>query len=187
MIPITELRSGATFRDKGEIFEVTEYRHTKMGRGSANVKVKIRNLKTGESSEKTFISGARVEEADIERKKLQFLYQDAESIIFMDPGTFDQLPIKISVLGGKEKFLKEGETYEALVSGDNVINVQLPKLMELKITEAGPGVKGDTVSNVYKPATLENGLKIKVPLFIKEGDTIKVDTRNGEYVERVRS
>ncbi len=186
MIPVTELHSGTTFKDKGEIFEVTAYQHTKMGRGSANIKVKARNLKTGEPVQKTFISGARVEEADIDKKKLQFLYKDAESLVFMDPKSYEQFPIKNSILGDREKFLKEGESYEVLVFEEAVLNVELPKLMELAITETGPGVKGDTVSNVFKPATLENGLQIKVPLFINQGDSVKVDTRSGEYVERVR-
>ncbi len=186
MIPVTELKSGATFKSKGEIFEVTTYSHTKVGRGSANIKIKAKNLKTGESAQMTFSSGTKVEDADTDKKKLQFLYSDSESIVFMDPKTYDQFPIKRTILGRGERFLKEGETYELLLSGENVLNVNLPKLMEFKISETGPGVRGDTVSNVFKPAVLENGLEIKVPLFINQGDKVRVDTRTNEYVERVR-
>lgn len=186
MIPVTELRSGTTFKDKGEIFEVSSYSHTKIGRGSANIKIRARNLRTGESVQKNFTSGVKVEEADIEKRKLQFLYQDADNLVFMDSKSYDQLPIKKSVVGERAKFLKEGESYEVLVSADVVLNVELPKLIELKIAETGPGVKGDTVSNVYKPAILENGISVNVPLFVKSGDVIKIDTRSNEYIERVK-
>ena len=185
MIPITDLKSGATFKDKGQIFEVTEYAHKKVGRGSASIRIKARNLKTGESVQKTYISGAKVEEAEVDKKKLQFLYKDHESLIFMNSNTFEQFPIKSLVIGESAKFLKEGDSYDVLVSENIVLVVQLPNLMSLKVSETGPGVRGDTVSNVYKPATLDNGLEIKVPLFIKNGDTVKIDTRTQEYVERV--
>lgn len=184
MINVTELKPGETFKDKEGIFEVVSYTHKKIGRGSANIRVKARNLRTGNLSEKSFNSGAKVEEADTEKRKLQFLYSDNESAIFMDPKSFDQLPIRNNVLSGKENFLKEGEIYEVLVLEGSVLNVLFPNLVNLKVTEAGPGVKGDTVSSVYKPATLENGLTIKVPMFIKTGDVIKIDTRTKEYVER---
>jgi elongation factor P len=184
MIPVTELKSGTTFKEKGEIFEVVSYQHTKIGRGSANIKIKAQNLRTGQQVQKTFISGSRVEEADTEKKKLQYLYEDSESLVFMDPKTYDQFPIKTSTLGSRKKFLKEGGIYELLTFEDEVLNVELPKLMELKVTETSPGVRGDTVSNVYKPATLENGVTVNVPMFVKEGDIVKIDTRTQGYVER---
>ena len=187
MIPVTELRSGTTFREKEQIFEVVSYTHTKMGRGSANIKIKARNLKTGDYVQKTFMSGAKVEDGETEKKKLQFLYLDSESLVFMDAINYNQFPIAISILSGREKFLKEGQTYDVLISGDIVLSVQLPNLMEFEVTETGPGVKGDTVSNVFKPATLENGMEVKVPLFINLGDKVKVDTRTNEYVERVKT
>ena len=186
MIPVTELRAGTTFKEKGEIFEVVSYTHTKIGRGSANVKIKAKNLKTGDSVQKSFMSGSKVEEGDTEKRKLQFLYQASESIVFMDSTSYNQFPVPTSILSGKEKFLKEGQEYEVLIAGEVVLSVQLPNLMEFKVTETGPGVKGDTVSNVFKPATLENEMDIKVPLFINVGDRIKVDTRNNDYVERVK-
>ena len=186
MIPVTELRAGTTFKEGGEIFEVTSYQHAKIGRGSANIKVKARNLKTGQLVERTFISGAKVEEAETEKRKLAYLYRDSESLVFMDPKSYEQFPIKSSLVGEKEKFLKESETYEVLVSGESILSVDLPKLMEFRVAETGPGVKGDTVSNVFKDAVLENGIKVKVPLFINQGDRVKVDTRSGEYVERAK-
>ena len=186
MLPVTELRAGTIFKEKGDIFEVISYTHTKIGRGSANVKIKAKNLKTGDSVQKTFMSGAKVEEGETEKKKLQFLYKDSDSLVFMDTDNYDQFPITTAVLDGKENFLKEDKSYEVLISGDTVLGVQLPNLMEFKVTETGPGVKGDTVSNVFKPATIENGMEIKVPLFINVGDRIKIDTRTDDYVERVK-
>lgn len=185
MIPITDLKSGATFKEKGQIFEVTEYSHSNIGRGSANIKIKAKNLKTGESMQKTYMSGAKVEEAEVDKKKLQFLYKDHESLIFMNSNTFEQFPIKSSVMGESAKFLKEGESYDVLVSENIVLVVQLPNLMSFKVSETGPGVRGDTVSNVYKPATLDNGLSVKVPRFINNGDIVKIDTKTHEYVERI--
>ena len=134
----------------------------------------------------SFTSGAKLEEVDTEKKKLQYLYSDPENLVFMDPKTYEQFPIKTTLAGEKDKFLKEGEFYELLTSEGSVLSINLPKLMEFKITETGPGVKGDTVSNVYKPATLEGGIEIKVPLFINTDDTVRVDTRTNAYVERVK-
>ena len=185
MIPITDLKSGATFKDNGQIFEVIEYAHKKVGRGSASIKIKAKNLKTGESLQKTYMSGAKVEEVEVDKNKLQFLYTDKESLVFMNANTFEQFPIKSLIMGESAKFLKEGESYDVLISENTVLDVLLPNLMEFKVTETGPGVKGDTVSNVFKPATLENGMEVKVPMFIKNGDIVKIDTRTREYVERI--
>jgi len=186
MIPVTDLRAGTTFRDSQGIWEVISYRHVKMGRGSATIRVKVKNLETGATLEKTFNSGQKVEESELLKKKGQFLYSDADSIVFMDQKTYEQFNFPKKVAGGKEAFLKEGETYDLLLAEDQILSLEIPKLVVLKVAETGPGVKGDTVSNVYKPATLENGIIINVPLFIKSGDLIKVDTRTMEYVERVK-
>ena len=186
MIPVTELRNGAVFRDFQGIWEVISYKHIKMGRGSATIRVKTKNLKTASILEKTFTSGQKVEDIELSKKKGQFLYLDKESLVFMDPGTFEQFNLNKAAASGKEIFLKEGETYDLSVMEDAVLSVEIPKLVVLKVAETGPGVKGDTVSNVYKPATLENGVTINVPLFIKSGDLIKVDTRSKEYVERAK-
>ena len=184
MLNVTELRAGTTFKDPQGLWEVMSYKHTKMGRGSATVRVKVRNLLTGALVEKTFTSGQRVEDIDITKKKGQFLYVDKETIVFMDLVTFEQFNLPKVVAAGKENFLKEGETYDLAVAEDQVLSVTIPKLIVLKVAETGPGVKGDSVSSVTKDAVLENGLKVKVPLFINTGDKLKIDTRNGEYVER---
>jgi elongation factor P len=186
MIPVTDLRSGTTFRDSQGMWEVIEYRHVKMGRGSATIRVKAKNLNTAATLEKTFTSGQKIQELELLKKKGQFLYADADSIVFMDQKTYEQFNFPKKVASGKEAFLKEGETYDLLLAEDQVLSVEIPKLVVLKVAETGPGVKGDTVSNVYKPATLENGIVINVPLFVKSDDLVKVDTRTMGYVERVR-
>ncbi len=186
MINVNDLRSGATFQEDGNLFEVLEYSHTKMGRGTATIRVKVKNLKSGSTTEKTFISGARVEEADLDKKVGQFLYKDDNNATFMDPKTFDQFSVILKILDGGEKYLQEGENYQLLVFKDQVLKVELPRTVELKVVDSPPGIRGDTVSNVYKSAKMENSIEVKVPLFINEGDTIKVDTRSGEYIERVK-
>ena len=186
MIPATNLRTGVSFEDNGQIYLVISYEHIKMGRGSANIKVKVKNLRSGATVEKSFISGARVEEINLEKRKAQFLYSDDDGCHFMDSITFEQFSLGRQMLGDQAKFLKEGMEVSILSYGEEPLVVDLPLKMEFKIAEAGAGVRGDTVSNVYKDAILENGLKVKVPLFIKEGDKVLVDTRSGEYVERVK-
>lgn len=182
----TELRNGTVFQEAGNLFQVLNYEHIKMGRGSGTIKVKVRNLKSGSVVEKSFITGARVESADVEKKKAQFLYQDEQSYNFMDPVTFEQFAINASVLGESARFLKEGGEVNLVVFDGEAIGVELPNSIIYEISETGPGEKGNTVSNVYKEATLDNGLIVKVPMFIKVGDKIKVDTRTGEYVERAK-
>lgn len=186
MINVNDLRTGATFQEDGNLFEVLEYSHTKMGRGTATIRVKVKNLKTGSTTEKTFISGARVEEAELDKKDGQFLYKDDKSATFMDPVSFEQFGVDLKVLSGGEKFLQEGNTYSIEIFNDQILKIDLPRTVELKVVDSPPGVRGDTVSNVYKSAKLENDHEVKVPLFINEGDIVKVDTRSGEYIERVK-
>lgn len=186
MINVNDLRAGATFQEDNNLFEVIEYSHTKMGRGTATIRVKVRNLKTGSTTEKTFISGARVEEADLDKKNGQFLYKDSSSATFMDPVSFDQFSVPNKILAGGEKYLQEGKTYSLLVFKDQILKVEIPRTIEIKVVDSPPGVRGDTVSNVFKGATLENGAIVQVPLFINEGDLIKLDTRSGDYIERVK-
>lgn len=186
MINVNDLRSGATFQEDNNLFEVIEYSHTKMGRGTATIRVKVRNLKTGSTTEKTFISGARVEEAELDKKSGQFLYKDSTNATFMDPVSFDQFNVDNKILAGDEKYFQEGKTYSLLIFKDQVLKIDLPRTVELKVVESPPGVRGDTVSNVFKNATLENGTVASVPLFINEGDIVKIDTRSGEYIERVK-
>ena len=157
-----------------------------MGRGSGTIKVKVRNLKTGSTTEKSFITGARVQEANVEKKKAQFLYRDGETFNFMDPTSFEQFPLSDSVVGEQAKFLKDGLEVTLIVSEGEGLGLELPNSLVYEISDTGPGERGNTVSNVFKDATLDNGLIIKVPMFAKIGEKIKVDTRTGQYVERVK-
>jgi elongation factor P len=186
MIGVTELRSGTVFEDTQGLWVVISYKHVKMGRGSATIRVKVRNLKNGSIIEKTFNSGQRVEDVILSKRKGQYLYMNGDQVVFMDPGSFEQFSLNRTVLAGKENYLQENETYDLTTTDDQVLGVELPNLIVLRVKDTGPGVKGDTVSNVYKDAIMENGVKIKVPLFINVGDKIKVDTRTNSYVERVK-
>lgn len=186
MINVTELRSGVLFSDQGQTFIVVTYEHVKQGRGSGNVKLKARNVKTGATVEKSFMTGARVDDVSVEKKKASFLYSDAENAVFMDDDTFEQFEVPKKVLGESAKFLKEGMPGAVQVVNDEVVAVDLPKSVELKVTMAGAGIKGNSVSNVWKKAELENGISVDVPLFIKDGDMIRIDTREGTYMERVK-
>ena len=186
MLNVTDLRNGAVFKEGNQILQVLTYEHIKMGRGSGTVKVKVRNLKTGSVTEKSFITGARVDEADVEKKKAQFLYRDGESFNFMDPVSFEQFSLPASVAGDQAKYLKDGLEVTLIVSEDQGLGLEIPNSLVYTIEETGPGEKGNTVSNVYKDATLDNGLVVKVPMFMKNGDKVKIDTRTGQYVERVK-
>ncbi|MBU1031849.1 elongation factor P [Patescibacteria group bacterium] len=186
MLNVTELRNGTFFREGNNILQVLTYEHVKMGRGSGTIKVKVKNVRTGSVLEKSFITGARVDEANIEKKKAQFLYRDGNDFSFMDPVSFEQFTVSAQVLGDQVKYLKEGLEVLLIVSGDEALGMELPMSLNYTITETGPGEKGNTVSNVFKEASLDNGLSVKVPMFIKIGESVKVDTRSGEYIERVK-
>lgn len=186
MVSVTELRNGAVFKEEGAPWMVLNYEHIKMGRGSGTIKVKVRNLKTGAITEKSFITGARVEDAELEKRKAQFLYHEDDHYHFMDPVSFEQFSIPSNIIGEQARFLKEGLELLLLVSDEQVLGIELPNSLVYSITETGPGEKGNTVSNVYKEAVLENGLIIKVPMFMSNGERVKVDTRTGLYVERVK-
>lgn len=186
MLNANELRNGTVFKDETGILQVLTYEHIKMGRGSGTIKVKVKNLRTGTVTEKSFITGARVDEASVEKKKAQFLYEDGEDFNFMDPVSFEQFPLQSSIVGEQAKFLKDGLEVSLIISDDEALGLELPNSLIYEITETGPGEKGNTVSNVYKDATLDNGLMVKVPMFAKVGDKVKVDTRTGQYIERVK-
>lgn len=185
-INVTELRSGTVYKEDSNILQVLTYEHIKMGRGSGWIKVKVKNLKTGSVTEKSFITGARVEQADVEKKKAQFLYHDGESYYFMDPLSFEQFSLAKSVVSDQAGFLKDGMEANIIISDDQALGLELPNSLIYEITETGPSDKGNSVSNVYKEAVLDNGLTVRVPMFIKTHDKVKIDTRNGEYVERVK-
>ena len=186
MISVTELRSGRFFRLNGEPCRVVEYKHTKLGRGTANIKVKVRNLRTGKVMEKTFISGAKVEPLEAEIKELQYLYKDTRDACFMDPRSFEQFSLPLLVLGLKADFLKEGEKVRVFFSEEKPLSIELPVALVFEVVQAPPGVRGDSATASFKQVTLDNGLVIKAPLFIKKGDQVKIDTRTGDYIERIK-
>lgn len=183
---VNELRNGTFFKEGKEIFLVVTYEHMKTGRGSGNIKLKVRNVRSGSVVEKSFITGARVDEADVDKKKAQFLYRDGDTYAFMDPVSFEQFMVTAQVLGMQVKYLKDGLDLILIVSEDEVLGLELPLSLTYTVSETGPGEKGNTVSNVFKEATMDNGLVAKVPMFIDVGEHVKIDTRSGEYVERVK-
>jgi len=184
MIPVTEMKAGRLFEENGNPYQVLDYKHTKMGRGSASIKLKVKNLISGTVTEKTFTSGAKIEPIQTEMRIVQYLYKEGNEYFFMNPRNFEQFTLSAKILAGKEKFLKEEQTVKVLFWEEKPLLVELPITMVFIVVQTSPGVKGDSVNASFKPATLDNGLEIKVPLFINVGDKIKVDTRSGEYLER---
>jgi elongation factor P len=181
----SQFRNGLRIELDGEPFAITYFQHVKPGKGGAFVRTKVKNLLTGRSQDKTFRAGERVQEADVEDKQMQFLYRDGEDLVFMDNQSYEQTPFPAEVVGDGVKFLKENIEVGVLFWRGKPVNVELPSFIEAEITQTDPGVKGDTASGATKPATLETGATVQVPLFIKEGERVRVDTRSGEYVERV--
>ena len=184
MIGVTDLRAGTIFEDQGNIFQVLSYEHIKMGRGSANIKVKVKNIKSGSTTDKSFINGAKVNEVSVIKKDLQYLYKDEDKAYFMNPTTFEQVEVPMSTVSYEAPYFKEGETFSVSFLRDEPLSVNLPPKMDFVVEETPPGVKGNSATNVFKDAVLENGLKTKVPLFVKTGDKIRVDTRTGAYSEK---
>lgn len=183
MISVTELRAGTVFEDHDQVFQVLSYEHIKMGRGSANIKVRVKNIQTGATTDKSFINGARVNDLYITKKNLQYLYQDKEKAFFMNEQNFEQIEVPIKVLEG-DKYLKPGENFSLSFLDNKVIGLNLPSKMEFKVVDTEPGVKGNSATNIYKDAILENNIRTKVPLFIKNGDRVVIDTRTGAYAEK---
>ena len=183
MIPVTSLRPGVTFEENGDIFEVITYNNMHLRKTSSVVQIKARSLRKGMTIEKTFGSNGQVMPAKIEKKELQYLYKDKDSCYFMEPTTFEQITVPMKNLLGS-KYLKEGEMVTICFNKDEALSMILPPKVKLKVTDTNPGVKGNSATNVYKDATLENGITTKVPLFIDIGDEIIVDTRDGSYTSR---
>jgi elongation factor P len=184
MINVNHLRNGTAFELDGDPFIVLKYEFTKMGRGNATIKVKVRNLNTQSVTVKSFSSGNSVQDINLTRKKMQFLYSDQNESVFMDPVSFEQISIDNELLADQKPYLADGMEVQVLFWEDKALAVELAAKMTLTVAETGPGEKGNTVSNMYKPAVLNNGLEIKVPLFIKNNEKVIVDTRTGEYVSR---
>ena len=184
-IDTAQFKNGLKIELDGNPFTITYFQHVKPGKGGAFVRTKVKNLLNGRTIERTFRSGEKVDAADIEENQMQYLYNDGENMIFMDQNTFEQIPILPEVIGDQEELMMEEMIVGVLFWRGNPVNVALPNYIESKVTQSDPGLKGDTSSGASKPATLECGATVHVPLFIKEGDILKIDTRTREYSERV--
>ena len=185
MIAAGDFRNGATFELDGQIFQVIEFQHVKPGKGAAFVRTRLKNVITGATIERTFSPTDKMPKANVERKDMQYLYNDGDLYYFMDVETYEQTPLSKDTIGDSLKFVKENMNVKILSHKGNVFGIEPPTFVELEITETEPGFKGDTATGATKPATLETGVTIKVPLFVNQGDVIRVDTRTGEYMERV--
>ena len=184
MVTAGDFRNGVTFEMDGNVYSIIEFQHVKPGKGAAFVRTKIRNVISGAGTEKTFNPNDKFPTAFIERKDMEYLYNDGDLYYFMDNEAYEQTPISPSILGDNFKFVKENMVCKVLSYKGNVFGVEPPNFVELQVTQTDPGFKGDTATNATKPATLETGAEIKVPLFIDEGEMIRIDTRTGEYMER---
>jgi len=185
MISANDLKNGSNIEINGEVFTVIWFQHHKPGKGGAMVRTKLKSVATGRIMEKTFRPEDRFEEAILEKRKKQYLYRDGKNYYFMDMETFEEIPFTEKELGEGRQFLKENMEVEVLIYKGAIIGIEMPDSVELRVTYTEPGKKGDTVTNVTKLAVVETGAKVQVPLFINTGDTIRVDTQTGEYVERV--
>ena len=184
MISAGDFRNGVTFEMDGQVVQVVEFQHVKPGKGAAFVRTKFKNVMTGAVVERSFNPTAKFPTAFVERKTMQYSYNDGELYYFMDMETYEQIPINASILGDNFKFVKEEMECTVLSYKGKVFGVEPPFFVELEVTKTDTGFKGDTATNATKPATVETGAELKVPLFIEEGDKIKIDTRTGEYMER---
>ena len=186
VITAGDFRNGKTFEMDGKVMQVIEFQHVKPGKGAAFVRTKMKNVVTGAVTETSFNPTAKFEEAFVDRKDMEYSYNDGDLYYFMDPESYELVPINKDVLGDNFKFVKENMVCKIMSYKGSVFGVEPPNFVELEVTESDPGVKGDTATNVTKPAILETGAEIKVPLFINPGDRIRIDTRTGEYLERCK-
>lgn len=186
MISAGDFRNGVTFEMDGKVMQVIEFQHVKPGKGAAFVRTKMRNVMTGGVTETSFNPSDKFENAYVERKEMEYSYNDGELYYFMDMESFELMPIDKSLLGDSFRFVMENMSCTVMSYKGKVFSVDPPNFVELEVSQTDPGLKGDTATNVTKPATLESGAEVKVPLFINIGDRIKVDTRTGDYIERVK-
>ncbi len=185
MVSAGDFRNGITIEMEGGIYQIIEFQHVKPGKGAAFVRTKLKNIKNGGVVEKSFRPTEKFENAHIDRKDMQYLYSDGGMYNFMDAETFDQIALSESQVGDTLKFVKENETVKILSHNNEVFAIEPPLFVELEVTETEPGVKGDTATGATKPATVETGANVLVPLFVNQGDIIQIDTRSGEYMKRV--
>ena len=184
MISASDFRKGLRILIDGEPYTIVDFSHAKMGRGRPHTKAKVKHLITGAVFEKSYLSSETFKPPDLENRKMQYLYKDADGYHFMDSKTYEQTSLSVDNLGDSRFYLKENNEYHVLFFEGKAISLEMPASVILQIIETQPGVKGDSVTNIQKPAKLETGLEIKVPLFVKEGEYIKIDTRTGNYIER---
>jgi len=185
MISTNDFRTGLTIEVEGDIYTVVEFQHVKPGKGSAFVRSKLKNIKTGAVIERTFRAGEKLPRARLERREMQYLYNDGGAFIFMDTESYDQISLSKEQLNDATKYLKENMSLGVMMYHEEIIGVDLPHAVELEVVETEPGIKGDTASGGGKPAKLETGAMVQVPFFINIGDIVRVDTRSGDYIERV--
>lgn len=183
MISVNDFRTGATIELDGSAYQVVEFQHVKPGKGAAFVRAKLKNVQTG-SVEKTFRGGEKVPKAHLDRREMQYLYNDGEGYVFMDNENYEQTTLSADQIGDGVKWLLENMNIAVLLFKENIIGVDLPNFVELKVVDTEPGVKGDTATGATKKATLETGAVVHVPLFVNTGDMLRIDTRTGEYMER---
>lgn len=185
MIDVNELRKGVTFEENGDLYKVLDYAHNKPGRGQATIRIKARDLRKGTTLEMTFNSGNRVQDVRLDYHNAQFLYADDRFFYFMDNQTYEQYPVNRDIIGEQADFLKPNMDVKLMFYETEALDVDLPTSVDMLITKAEPSIRGDTATGVTKKVVTETGLEVQVPSFVEEGDSIRVDTRNGEYVTRV--
>jgi elongation factor P len=183
-VTTNDLRNGMTLALADGLFSVVEFQHVKPGKGGAFVRTKLKNVRTGAVLERTFRADERVEQAIVEKREMQYLYRDGTDYVFMDVTSYDQMHVDPATLGGAANYLTEGDSAVLQMYQAEIVGVDLPAAVELSVAKTEPGVQGDRVSGARKPATLETGLVVQVPLFVNPGDRVKVDTRTGEYITR---
>jgi len=186
LIDTSDFRNGLSLFFEGEIYQIVEFQHVKPGKGGAFVRTKLKNLRTSSTLERTFRAGEKFDQAILERKKMSFLYNQDDEYVFMDLESYDQIPIPAPILGSGVKYLKDGTEVEVCSHNDRIVTAELPYFMELEVVETDPGLRGDTASGGSKPAKVETGAVVNVPLFINVGDRIRVDTRSDAYLERAK-
>ena len=184
MISVNEFKNGLTIEVDGELWRVVEFQHVKPGKGSAFVRSKLKNLRTGAVQEKTFRAGEKVNQAQIDRKKMQYLYADGDNYVFMDTNTYEQLELPGSQIEEELKYMKENMVVSIIMFGTETLGVELPNTVDLEVKETEPGIKGDTSSGGSKPATMETGLVVQVPFFVSEGDVLTINSSDGTYISR---
>ena len=187
MIDVNQLRKGTTYTEDGELFRVMDYTHNKTGRGNATIRVVIRNLRTGSTTQKTYTSGAKVEDVKVEGRNVQYLYEDGEFLTFMDMETYEQPQLRKDIFGDDFNFLKENMDLKLNSFNGEIIDYELPTTMEYKVIEVENAVAGDRANNPQKAITLETGMKVQAPMFINVGDTVKINLERGEYLTRVNN